>query len=168
MSLKWRSEGKNGLNVSKLDSNMIRHSETEGEDLSYLEERKLQIELSGMEERKLQIDEEGNRPNVIEEEDVYQLPDTQSHELHNSDNHELHNSQNHELHSTSSVHELGGIHSPIRSVSSDGVGMRLSDLPIPVHLHLDRQHHQEQLVGEPQLHVHEMSSTVSSPGRFLV
>lgn len=158
MSLKWRSEGKNGLNVSKLDSNMIRHSENDGEDISYLEERKLQIELSGMEERKLQIDEEGNRPNVIEEEDVYQLPDTQ--------NHELHNSENHELHSTSSAHELGGIHSPIRSVSSAGV--RLSDLHIPVHLHLDRQHHQEQLVGEPQLHVHEMSSTVSSPGRFLV
>ncbi|XP_045212214.2 uncharacterized protein LOC123563451 isoform X2 [Mercenaria mercenaria] len=154
MSLKWHTEGRNGLNATKLDSNMRRQSETESEELANLEERKLQIELCGMEERKLQIDEEGNRPKVLEEEDRYQLPDTQSHELNNS--------ENRDIHITSSAHDINNMHSPIRSAASEGPGMRLSDLPIPLHLQLDRQR-QEQLVGEPQLHVQEMSSTVSSP-----
>ncbi|XP_060575618.1 uncharacterized protein LOC132733054 isoform X2 [Ruditapes philippinarum] len=152
MSLKWHSEGRNGLNVTKLDSNMRRHSENESEELSNLEERKLQIELSEMEERKLQIDE-GNRPKMLEEEDRYQLPDTQ--------NHELSNSENHDVRITSSAQDLNNMHSPIRSAANEGT-MRLSDLPIPLHLQLERQR-QEQLVGEPQLHVQEMSSTVSSP-----
>lgn len=156
MSLKWQSEGRNGLNVTKLDSNMRRHSETETEELSSLEEQKLQIELSEMEERKLQIDEEGNRPKVLEDEDRYQLPDTQSRELHSSENCDVTIS--------SSANEVQNIRSPIRSAANEGPGIRLSDLPIPLHLQLDRQR-QEQLVGEPQLHVQEMSSTVSSPGR---
>ena len=158
MSLKWHSEGRNGLNVTKLDSNMRRHSENESEELSNLEERKLQIELSEMEERKLQIDE-GNRPKMLEEEDRYQLPDTQ--------NHELSNSENHDVHITSSAQDLNNMHSPIRSAANEGSSMRLSDLPIPLHLQLERQR-QEQLVGEPQLHVQEMSSTVSSPGKSCV
>ncbi|KAL4240487.1 hypothetical protein ACF0H5_001278 [Mactra antiquata] len=154
MSLKWQNEGRNGLNVSKLDMRM--HSENEtGSRLSNLEERKLHIELSGMEEKKLQIDEEGNRPKLIEDEDRYQLPDTQ--------NHELRNSENSNLHSASSSQDNRNLASPIHSPANEGRGMRLSNVPIPVHLHLDRHHRQEHLVGEPQLHVQEMSSTVSSP-----
>lgn len=160
MSLKWQNEDRNGLNVSKLDTNMRMHCETETEGLSNLEERKLHIELSGMEEKKLQIDEEGNRPKLIEEEDRYQLPDTQ--------NHELRNSENPDLRCTTSAQDNRNLPSPIRSPASEGRGMRLSNVPIPVHLQLDRHHRQDQLVGEPQLHVQEMSSTVSSPGKFKV
>lgn len=154
MALKCLQAGKcTGLNVTKLESSEISvQSDSEMDDRSEVDEKKLQISLSSMEEKKLHIHEDdGNRPSIIEDEDSYQLPDTQ--------NHELQNSENHELHSTSA--RESDLPSPGQSPGCDA--RILSTVPVPIHLQLDR--HREQLVGEPQLHVQEMSSTVPSPGK---
>lgn len=184
MSLKWQSEGINAFNGSKLENNIRMHSENNSEELSNIEERKLQIELSSVEERKLQIDEDGNRPSIIEEEDRYQLPDTQnrelqqstqncdsdlhstqngtvhtsqSEELHSTQNSELHSTQNNDLHCSQSSDSNHRIQNPL-----DNGASRINCVPMPIHMPENRP--QLPLVGEPQLHVHEMSSTVTSPG----
>jgi len=156
MALKClQAEQFNGLNVSKLDNSDIKmQSDSESDSKTDGRENQLRISLPTMDEKKLHIDEDGNRPSVIEDEDSYQLPDTQ--------NHELQNSENHELHSTSArEHDLP---SPVQSPGCDA--RILSSVPVPLHLQLDR--HREQLVGEPQLHVQEMSSTVPSPGNYTI
>ena len=87
-------------------------------------------DLSGLEERKLEIDEDRNQSSIMEDEDRYQLPDTQNQELR------------------SEVYRED---------------RRPVDVPVSIHIPEDRV---GPVVGEPpQLHVNEMSSTVSSPGR---
>lgn len=151
MALKClQAEQFNGLNVSKLDnSDSKMQSDIDTDNQSEVDEKKLEISFSNMEEKKLHIDEDGNRPSVLEDEDSYQLPDTQNRELQNSENHELHSTRESDL------------PSPVQSPGCDA--RILSSVPVPLHLQLDR--HREQLVGEPQLHVQEMSSTVPSPGK---
>ena len=93
-------------------------------------------DLSGLEEGKLQIDEDRNQSSLIEEEDRYQLPDTQNHEL-----------QQH-----------GAFKEESRPV----------DIPVSIHIPEDRDGVCS-IPGEPpQLHVNEMSSTVSSPGKIIL
>lgn len=152
MALKClQAEQFNGLNGSKLDNSDLKmQSDSESDSKADSDETKLQISLPNMEEKKLHIDEDGNRPSVVEDDDSYQLPDTQ--------NHELQNSENHELHSTSA--RDNDLPSPVQSPACDA--RILSTVPVPIQLPFDR--HREQLVGEPQLHVQEMSSTVPSPG----
>lgn len=90
-------------------------------------------DLSGLEEGKLEIDEDRNQSSLIEDEDRYQLPDTQNQELQS------------------------GVYREER---------RPVDVPVSIQIPDDRG--VEPVIGEPQLHVNEMSSTVSSPGRLFV
>lgn len=86
-------------------------------------------DLSGLEEGKLEIDEDRNQSSLREDEDRYQLPDTQNQELQNR----------------------GAYQEETHRV----------DVPVSIHIPEDRV--AGPIVGEPQLHVNEMSSTVSSP-----
>ncbi|KAH3860536.1 hypothetical protein DPMN_023437 [Dreissena polymorpha] len=110
-----------------------------------------QISASEMEKKTLEI-HENSLPlkSSDEDNDRYQLPDTQNRELKNSD-------RSHELHSTSQREKLS---SGVNGLKHDA--RVLSSIPMPLHVQMGRSC--EQLVGEPQLHVQEMSSTVSSPG----
>ncbi|XP_052261564.1 uncharacterized protein LOC127865681 [Dreissena polymorpha] len=109
-----------------------------------------QISASEMEKKTLE-NHENSLPlkSSDEDNDRYQLPDTQNRELKNSD-------RSHELHSNSQREKLS---SGVNGLKHDA--RVLSSIPMPLHVQMGRSC--EQLVGEPQLHVQEMSSTVSSP-----
>ena len=87
-------------------------------------------DLSGLEEGKLEIDEDRNQSSIIEDEDRYQLPDTQNQEL-----------------------------------QSHGAFRESHPVNVPVSIHIPDDRSAPPILGEPQLHVNEMSSTVSSPGK---
>ncbi|XP_052781742.1 uncharacterized protein LOC128218187 isoform X2 [Mya arenaria] len=160
MVIKWHGETLNGLNVSKVRDNIGAKndkSEIETSEHTCDEDTALQVGLSNMEERKLEIDE-SNRPSVIEDEDQYQLPDTQNPELQpRGGSPQFHSSRPRVL---PGAHPAHSVHSTV-GISRPGIGMG-HGLPVPIHLEIERRH--EALVGEPQLHMQEMSSTVSSPG----
>lgn len=163
MSIKWHTEGKNGITVSNLKDSMTAVSAADSEEFSNLEERKLEIELSSVDDKKLGTNKEGKRSEVQDDENSYYLPDTQNRELNIFESpRELHNTSSVQDEGSNNLPKLSNICGPDCRPVSEAAAMRLSNLPIPVHLQ-QLEHHPEQLVGEPQLHVQEMSSTVSSP-----
>ena len=108
-----------------IQSSDIQHNDKHDNDIGAINRNN---DLSGLEEGKLEIDEDRNQSSVMEDEDRYQLPDTQNQELRSEVYHEE--------------------RQPV-------------DVPVSIHIPDDRV---GPMVGEPQLHVNEMSSTVSSPG----
>ena len=116
--MKWPLNGVKMIHSDKMDNSIGAINERD--------------DLSGLEEGKLEIDEDRNQSTIIEDEDRYQLPDTQSQEL------------------------VG--HGAYREES------RPITAPVSIHILDDRS--VPSGLGEPQLHVNEMSSTVSSPGEL--
>jgi len=168
MALKWRRDSINGLHVSNgSDENGVRNHDSGNENSQHScsDEKVQSVHISIMEESKLEIDEGGNRPSVVsQDEDRYQLPDTQNQERCQS-----RGSPTGVSAGPGTTNSLGSgspnlvaAHStmgPLGMRPSPGGGQGGGVMQVPLHLR------HESLIGEPQLHVHEMSSTVSSPGK---
>ena len=147
IAMKWTGEPLNGVSLSDVDNVKIHKPSVE------MLNADIKHSVDSVQECNSETDK-GSVSGRIVDEDRYQVPDTQTNEPHTTQNHELHSTQNNE------------IDSQMRQIDCDS--RPLSHIPIPVHLREDRPHPHEGLLGEPQLHVHEMSSTVSSPGKKTV